>query len=104
MVHLLMKVFLIIYFYGGIQRSWLSEKQVYVTASPSELPYVTAFAGLGRFLTHPRLLQVSGSFSLLLPVLDEGSVSRADCTHRRLLSTSGSLVLIYPSQHQIPML
>lgn len=67
-----MQVFLIIYFYVGIQRSWLSENQVYVSASLSELPYVTAFAGLGRFLTHPRLLQVSGSTKAVLSLQDNG--------------------------------
>lgn len=59
-----MLVFLTIYFYVGVQGSWLTEKQVYVTASVSELLYVTAFAGLGRFLTHPRLFQVFGSLQL----------------------------------------
>lgn len=45
---------------------------MYVTASLSELPYATAFAGLGRFLTHPRLLQVFGSIKVILsPTLQD---------------------------------
>lgn len=62
----LMLVFLTIYFYVGIQGSLLTEKQVCVTASLSELLYVPAFAGLGRFLTHSRLLQVFGSIKAVL--------------------------------------
>lgn len=57
-------------FFVGIQRSWLSEKQVYVPASVSELPHVTAFVGLARFLTHPRALQGSVK-AVLSPTLQE---------------------------------
>lgn len=50
----------------------LGYQKVYVTASLSELPYATAFAGLGRFLTHPRLLQVFGSIKVILsPTLQD---------------------------------
>lgn len=63
-----MLAFLMIYFYVGIQRSWLTEKQVYVTASLSKLPYVWAKQVPDTSQTH----QVFGSIKAALsPTLQD---------------------------------